>query len=809
MSEGGAGTERRIPGFRILKLLGRGGMGEVWLAEQASLGRKVALKLLRGDKADEKAQARFLREAKVMARVKHPNLLGLLESGTEGNDLWLALELIDGQSLDRLLYVNGAFEPAQARSAMLQVAHALGALHDQKVLHRDIKPGNIMLERSGRIVLMDLGLAQSPDMTQLTRTGMVLGTPVYLAPEMFTGSGWDASVDWYAWAMTWWELLTASRPFETSDLIRLIGEKQRFQLPVLKPARGEIPAEERRVLERCLGPRKGRPSRLGEILSGLGGEGGPSGPGSSTQELPTSGVPGAGDASESMGTLAGTRIDSPSSFPPAPLVPVWMRWVGVGVGLLLVGLAVRKLGGVPGEVAGLPPTPAPVGGMRVVRELRDLRNLVVELEGIPERDPFLAFARLGDARHPVPVYDLGEGRALAWMAGLEPETRGSLVLDAGGVPVERSLPEYRLDRAPARPDYPELLAGFLGGEEDPDHRAGLDEVLAAVDPGHVFRDEADPMLLRHSGILASPPDRWWSSLIAILRSGGNGTSNLCRMIRWDKSPIPPAIAWQLLHLAAGPDSPRTMKRRAAGVPDLEITRGVRFPAAALRLLERWEADPPGDRAAVYDAFRQVVEGFLRPKGWSGFPFRVPGWQIPEGGAGAGARPAVSELPGAGLVADLVRTAGKALDHGPSRKALVERAARPGAEGRFATVLLGLVDDRASIRSLMDRYGSTRDPAEAVAVEAALEALRTPPGFFTASADEFLLRYQILDYVPVSVEGPPGVRLVLRPERSLLFGLYPGKTRIRMRSASGEIRHYRVSLDRGHVQVPPGQQDEEE
>ncbi len=211
-----AAALRRIGPYRLERALGQGASGQVFLARGAG-GQQVALKVLRPEAArDEEFLTRFLREARAAERVRHPNVVGVVDAGCdEGTGLYyLALEHVAGGSLETLLARVGALEERRALEIALGVARALEAAEQAGVVHRDVKPDNILLSSEGVPKLADLGLAKQLDATtQITETGVVVGTPVYIAPEQARDLPLDSRSDLYALGLVLWEMLTGEVPF--------------------------------------------------------------------------------------------------------------------------------------------------------------------------------------------------------------------------------------------------------------------------------------------------------------------------------------------------------------------------------------------------------------------------------------------------------------------------------------------------------------------------------------------------------------------------------------------------------------------
>ncbi|MCI3275240.1 serine/threonine-protein kinase [Streptomyces cylindrosporus] len=233
------GTGRLLAGrYRVLSQLGRGGMGVVWRAVDEVLGREVAVKELRTySDADGPELAdlrvRMQREARAAARVRHPGVVAVHDIGEVDGRPLIVMELVDGPSLDDVLRERGPLDPREAAGIGAKVMDALAAAHRAGVLHRDVKPGNILLERSGRVVLTDFGIAtmEDPDdgsETHLTRTGALVGSLDYLAPERAQGGDPGPPSDIWALGATLYAAVEGSSPFRRtstySTLTAIIGE---------------------------------------------------------------------------------------------------------------------------------------------------------------------------------------------------------------------------------------------------------------------------------------------------------------------------------------------------------------------------------------------------------------------------------------------------------------------------------------------------------------------------------------------------------------------------------------------------------
>ncbi len=234
----------RVGGYRIVRELGRGGMGVVYLVEAVALQRPVALKVLVG--GDAELVDRFQLEARTAARVKHPNVVGVHEVGRDGSRWFLAMDLVDGESLRARLLRDGPLEPREAARVAEAIGRALQQAHTLGVLHRDVKPHNILVARDGIPLLADFGLAKDVGASGITATGDVLGTPAYMSPEqaMSDLARVDRRTDVYSLGATLYEALTGRPPFQGVTAINVLRQ-------VIEDA-PEPPSRHRRGLDRDL-----------------------------------------------------------------------------------------------------------------------------------------------------------------------------------------------------------------------------------------------------------------------------------------------------------------------------------------------------------------------------------------------------------------------------------------------------------------------------------------------------------------------------------------------------------------------------
>ncbi len=240
--------------FRLRKRLGKGGQASVYLADQPSLGRQAAVKVLAVQlAADPSFVERFHREAHVAARLRHPNVVTVYDSGVEQGYHWLAMELVAGQPVDELVRASGGRIPfPRALRITRDVAAALAAAAKLDIIHRDVKPANVLLDEDGTAKLADLGLAKQRDVDKsLTATGIVVGTPRYMSPEMILGEGEvDIRADIYSLGVMLYELATGTVPLRGASLAETLLRHTQEEVPPPSKVAPELPAALDRVVAR-------------------------------------------------------------------------------------------------------------------------------------------------------------------------------------------------------------------------------------------------------------------------------------------------------------------------------------------------------------------------------------------------------------------------------------------------------------------------------------------------------------------------------------------------------------------------------
>ena len=263
-----------VAGYRIEALIGRGGMGAVYRAEEEGLGRKVALKVIAPELAqDERFRERFLRESRIAASLDHPHVIPIYQAGEEGGVLYLAMRYVEGTDLAKLLAEEGALEPRRTVEVLSQVAEALDAAHEKGLVHRDVKPSNVLIaEAAGKehCYLADFGLTKrTGSLSGVSVQGDVVGTLEYVAPEQITGDPLDERADVYSLGCVLYECLTGQSPFPRATDVALLWAHVHEEPTPPSKARPDLPKELDTVLARALAKEPGRRYRsTGELLAG-------------------------------------------------------------------------------------------------------------------------------------------------------------------------------------------------------------------------------------------------------------------------------------------------------------------------------------------------------------------------------------------------------------------------------------------------------------------------------------------------------------------------------------------------------------
>lgn len=264
------GQEKILGRYRLIEKIGKGSMGEVYRAQDPASSTEVALKVMAAGLAeDAELVERFRREAMSAAVLDHPNITRVYDFGEEGRQLYMAMELLDGADLKSLIEQRAAGGLPDKLAIMLQVGAGMAFVHARGLVHRDIKPGNIHIQPDGQVKIMDFGLVRFGD-SNMTRTGMVLGSPSYMAPELIRGEKADARSDVFSLGAVFYELLSGRRAFGGKVLSQIMMGVLSGEPEPLELCAPDVPAAVARIVERCLEKApEGRYQTAGELHAAL------------------------------------------------------------------------------------------------------------------------------------------------------------------------------------------------------------------------------------------------------------------------------------------------------------------------------------------------------------------------------------------------------------------------------------------------------------------------------------------------------------------------------------------------------------
>jgi len=247
-------TGEQLDHFTIERELGRGGMGVVYVAHDRALDRHVALKVVLPKRGDELALERFFREARAQAKLASPHVVPIHFIGRAGPAAYFAMELVPGEALEALLERGERLEAERGRRLMIEVARGLAVAHGAGFIHRDIKPSNLLLDASGHAKIADFGLAKPLSKTggSLTGQGVVLGTPMYMAPEQTRGEPVDHRADMYALGCTFFHLIAGAPPYDGNNAVELLSKHFTAPVPNVRALVRDVPPALARVIERLM-----------------------------------------------------------------------------------------------------------------------------------------------------------------------------------------------------------------------------------------------------------------------------------------------------------------------------------------------------------------------------------------------------------------------------------------------------------------------------------------------------------------------------------------------------------------------------
>ena len=257
--------------YEIIRNIGEGGMANVYLAYDIILNRNVAIKVLRGDLADdEKFVRRFQREANSASSLHHPNIVEMYDVGEDEGKYYIVMEYLDGRTLKSLVKRRGALTVLEVVDIMTQLTSAIACAHDKYIIHRDIKPQNVMILEDGKVKITDFGIAMALNSQDLTQTNSVMGSVHYLAPEQANGGASTIKCDIYSLGILMFELLTGKVPFKGENAVEIAIKHMKDQIPSVRSYNDEIPQSiENIVLKACAKNPKNRYDSVNEMYNDI------------------------------------------------------------------------------------------------------------------------------------------------------------------------------------------------------------------------------------------------------------------------------------------------------------------------------------------------------------------------------------------------------------------------------------------------------------------------------------------------------------------------------------------------------------
>ncbi len=257
--------------YEIIRNIGEGGMANVYLAYDLILNRNVAIKVLRGDLADdEKFVRRFQREANSASSLHHPNIVEMYDVGEDDGKYYIVMEYLDGRTLKSLVKRRGPLTILEVIDIMTQLTSAIACAHDKYIIHRDIKPQNVMILEDGRVKITDFGIAMALNSQDLTQTNSVMGSVHYLAPEQASGGASTIKCDIYSLGILMFELLTGKVPFKGDNAVEIALKHMKDPIPSVRSYNEEIPQSiENIVLKACAKNPKNRYESVNEMYDDI------------------------------------------------------------------------------------------------------------------------------------------------------------------------------------------------------------------------------------------------------------------------------------------------------------------------------------------------------------------------------------------------------------------------------------------------------------------------------------------------------------------------------------------------------------
>jgi serine/threonine protein kinase len=257
--------------YRLEAKLGSGGMSTVYLARDQTLDRAVAVKVMHREMSEQADQLeRFRQEARSVAKFSHPNVVSVIDAGEDGGHPYIVFEYIEGETLKQRINRNGALDPQEAIAYAIEIARGLSVAHARKMVHRDIKPQNILIDAEGRAKLTDFGISRQLEQDGMTATGRVLGTTDYVAPEQAMGHKVDPRTDIYSLGVVLYEMLVGQVPFAADSQVGVAMKHVNEELPDVQRRRPEVSAAVALVVERATAKDPGeRYQQVSEMIDDL------------------------------------------------------------------------------------------------------------------------------------------------------------------------------------------------------------------------------------------------------------------------------------------------------------------------------------------------------------------------------------------------------------------------------------------------------------------------------------------------------------------------------------------------------------
>jgi eukaryotic-like serine/threonine-protein kinase len=257
--------------YRLEAKLGSGGMSTVYLARDQTLDRQVAVKVMHREMSEQADQLeRFRQEARSVAKLSHPNVVSVIDAGEDGGHPYIVFEYVEGETLKQRINRDGALEPQEAIAYAIEIARGLSVAHARNMVHRDIKPQNILIDAEGRAKLTDFGISRQLEQDGMTATGRVLGTTDYVAPEQAMGHKVDPRSDIYSLGVVLYEMLVGQVPFSADSQVGVAMKHVNEELPDVQRRRPEVSAAVALVVERSTAKDPGeRYQHVGEMIDDL------------------------------------------------------------------------------------------------------------------------------------------------------------------------------------------------------------------------------------------------------------------------------------------------------------------------------------------------------------------------------------------------------------------------------------------------------------------------------------------------------------------------------------------------------------